>query len=57
MDGRGKGRGRSSRPGDHGSGHGFVTTRDIRPLLIQDLLVEEGASIDEPDWDRWEGWH
>jgi hypothetical protein len=23
-------------------------------LLIQDLLVEEGASIDERDWDRWE---
>jgi hypothetical protein len=23
-------------------------------LLIQDLLVAEGASIDERDWDRWE---
>ena len=23
-------------------------------MLIQDLLVEEGASIDERDWDRWE---
>ena len=23
-------------------------------LLIQDLLVEEAASIDERDWDRWE---
>src|SRR4029453_3431779 len=23
-------------------------------LLIQDLLVEEAAAIDERDWDRWE---
>jgi hypothetical protein len=23
-------------------------------MLIQDLLVEEAASIDERDWDRWE---
>ncbi len=23
-------------------------------LLIQDLLVDEGASIDERDWERWE---
>jgi hypothetical protein len=38
-----------------GPAAGALSLQEISDrLLIQDLLVEEAASIDERDWDRWE---